>query len=139
MFTNGVWRFDAKTDSVLIDIIKEEYFYDNKGEDDDVTELHNGHKSFVLTNASESEIASRYSDLEDLNEEDAEQIADDRTKQHIKFSRVDPESKDKSGMATPPSELILVASGARDMGGDNIGQFNTVEELKQYYVGNGFN
>lgn len=138
MFTNGVWGFDAKTDSVHIDIIKEQYSYNNKGEDDDIQDLHNGHKSFVLTNASEDEIASRYADLGDLNEEDAEQINADKIKQHVKFSRVDPESTDKSSMATPPSELILVAHGARDMDDITIGQFNSVEELKQFYVENGF-
>lgn len=138
MFTNGVWRFDAKTDSVHIDIIKEEYFYNNKGEDDDVQDLHNGHKSFILTNASQTEISSQYADLEGLSEEDQEQIDEDKNKQHVKFSRVDPESNDKSSMATPPSEIILVSAGVGNMDGVNIGQFNSVEELKQYYVANGF-
>lgn len=138
MFTNGVWRFESKTDSVYIDIVKEEYFYNNKGEDDDVQELHNGHKSFVLTNASQTEIASQYADLEGLSEEEKDQINADRNKSHVKFSRVDPESNDKSGMATPPSEMIFVSGGVGNMQGAEFGQFNNAEELKQYYVANGF-
>ena len=139
MFTNGVWSFDAKTDSIQISILKEEYFYNNKGEDDDICALHNGHKSFTLTKASQTDVSSCYADVgEDLSEDNAEQINEDKTKLHVKFSRVDPASEDKSSMATPPLELILVAAGEREMDGVNLGEFNDVEELKQYYVQNGF-
>jgi len=133
MFTNGVWSFDAKTDSISIIIVKEEYFYDNKGEDDDIQYLHNGHKSFTLTKASENEISSCYHEVDD----DSEQINNDKNNLHVHLRRADPKSE-KSSMATPPESLILVAGGTRDLNGINIGEFNSVEELKQFYVENGF-